>query len=115
MSSQSILPQDRKGHVASVFEYSDSQVLTASDNADASGRSVIFEGDTIAIRLWADTEPVFFKLGTDNTVIATTSSHYLPANTEVFVSLGEKTSRNDFVSTLRVGAANVTVYLSELN
>ena len=51
----------------------------------------------------------FFKLGTDNTVVATTSDHYLPANNPTWAKL----DNNVYIAAL-AAVDNGVLYISEL-
>ena len=60
------------------------------------------------IRITSSTN-CFFKLGTDNTVIATTNDHYLPANNPVWI----ETDNNVRIAAL-AAVDNGVLYISEM-
>ena len=111
--TQGILPEDRRGNFAGIMQPTVAQSITASDNpeanANADGRTAEFRGTTTALRLFADSNSVYFVLG-DSTVVAETTDHYLRENTYMDISVGDYR----YLQARRAGTSNVTVHITEM-
>lgn len=79
---------------------------TAAENATA------FNSETRVISLYSTTD-LFYKLGTDDTVTATTSDHFFPAGVYYDLAIGgDLDSHYPYISFIRA-SEDGTVYVSE--
>lgn len=104
------LPLDSLGNPIPTLGYVDggarTVALTASSARNASGIST----GTRVVTLYA-TVPCFIRLG-DNTVTATSTDHYFPADVYYDIAVGAD-SKDRFIAAIRAGATDGTLYISE--
>jgi len=82
-----------------------------ANNATSAQNTVSFNEDTRVISLYA-TEPVYIEFG-DNTVVASSSSHYFPSGIYYDLAIGgDKTMHTPYIAVMAV-SNNAQLYISE--
>lgn len=110
------LPRDQHQKVIQVMGLADGGAhVISSTTGEVEVNAVAFDADTNVITVYF-TAAVFIKFGHANTVIATTSDHYIPAGLRVPIAVGtgdQNDTNYSFMSMLPVVAAATKGYISE--
>jgi hypothetical protein len=106
-----MLPVDGDNNTIPVLSLRPGASQNVAVTASSARSATAFNTDTRVIGLYA-TVPMFIRLG-DNTVTATTSDHYLPADTymDVSVAANEK-QKYTAIAAIR-NSSDGTLYISE--
>lgn len=109
-----LLPKDADNNVIPALRLKDGSAHTVNITATATNNATAFSETTKIISLYS-TVAVYLKFG-DNGVTATTSDHYFPAGVyyDVAISAGSgKGPHHGYISALRAGTEDGTLYISE--
>lgn len=108
-----LLPKDADNNIIPALRMRDSGAHSIAISSSAARNSVAFDEETKVISIYA-TVDCYLKFG-DDSVTATPSDHFFPANTyyDVAITGGSgKGPHNAYLSAIRV-AEDGTIYVSE--
>lgn len=106
-----ILPQDQDGNPVPAIRLKADKAHTINSSGSSARNSTAFDGQTRVVSVYA-TEPVFIAFG-DDSVTASSSDHYFPANVYYDFSIGgDKVGQYSHLAVIAASAAGV-VYISE--
>ncbi|MCI5059973.1 MAG: hypothetical protein MRY79_02750 [Alphaproteobacteria bacterium] len=108
-----LLPKDADNNTIPALRLRDGAAHTINVTATSARNSTAFSDETKVISLYA-TDAVFIECG-DNTVSATSSSHYFPAGVyyDIAISGGAgKGSGSAYIAAIAAGS-DCTLYISE--
>ncbi len=106
-----LLPVDSDNHAIPVLSLRPGASQSVSVTATSARTATAFNSDTRVIGIYA-TVPMFVRLG-DNTVTATTSDHYLPADTYMDISISNNANQSYAYIAAIQSSSNGTLYISE--
>ncbi len=106
-----LLPRDADDRAIPALRLRPGAAQTVTVTATSARNTTSFNAETRVISVYA-TAPMFTRLG-DGTVTATTSDHYLPAETYLDIAIGGgRTPQYGYMAFIRA-SSDGTVYVSE--
>lgn len=106
------LPRDIDGAPIMVLGFRDQAAHQIAATATSARNTTAFNAGTRVVSLYA-TAPIFIRLG-DSAATATSSDHYIPANTYLDLDIGGGKSDHDaYMAVIAATAQTGTVYVSE--
>ncbi len=106
-----LLPRDSDNNIIMALGFKDSATHQISITGISNRNTTAFDSDTRVIGVYA-TGDVFISFG-DNTITASTSDHYIPAETYMDIAIGGGKSQQYTHMAAVKNTNDCTIYISE--